>query len=72
MEFFAKMLGAIMVFGGMLMLWAMIIGLPTMWLWNYVCPSMFGLHEIEFWKAVALVLLCGILFGGSKVSSSSK
>lgn len=42
---------------------ALAIGAPTMWLWNAVMPSIFGLTRITFWQAVALNLLCSILFG---------
>lgn len=33
-------------------------------LWNYVMPSVFGLHTIGYWQALALLVLTRILFGG--------
>lgn len=33
-------------------------------LWNWLMPSLFGLHLIGFWQAVGLVILSKILFGG--------
>ena len=40
------------------------IGGVTMLLWNYVIPSVFGLHEITYLQALGLFLLSKILFGG--------
>jgi hypothetical protein len=34
------------------------------WLWNWLLPSLFGLHAITFWQALGLLALCRILFGG--------
>jgi hypothetical protein len=61
-------LGALVAFVGMLLLWACLIAFPTMWLWDYVMPYLFGLPEITFWRALALVLLCGFLFGSGRSS----
>jgi hypothetical protein len=43
---------------------------PTWWLWNWLCPVLFGLPEIGFFQALGLNLLCGILFKGGGTSSS--
>ena len=42
---------------------AVIMALPTMLLWNYLMPQIFGLCRITFFQALALCVLCGILFG---------
>jgi hypothetical protein len=42
-------------------LWA----LPTMWLWNWLMPFLFGVPVITFWQALGISFLCGILFGRS-------
>ena len=42
---------------------ALAIGAPTMWLWNAIMPTIFGLTKITFWQAVGINLLCSILFG---------
>lgn len=39
-------------------------------LWNFVIPEMFGLPELDFWKSLALLFICSLLFKGG--SSSSK
>ncbi len=33
-------------------------------LWNWLLPSIFGLHKITFWQALGILALCRILFGG--------
>lgn len=39
-------------------------GLLVMYLWNWLLPPLFGWPAIRFWQALALLLLCRILFGG--------
>jgi hypothetical protein len=36
----------------------------VMHLWNWLMPSLFGLHLITFWQALGLLILSKILFGG--------
>ncbi len=40
------------------------VGLPVMWLWNWLMPTLFGLPLITFWQAVGLLILCHLLFKG--------
>ncbi|KJS14715.1 MAG: hypothetical protein VR69_16775 [Peptococcaceae bacterium BRH_c4b] len=35
------------------------------WLWNITIPQVFNLKEITFWQAFRLLLIAGILFGGT-------
>jgi len=49
---------------------AFILAFPTLWLWNWLMPAIFGLTKITFWQAVGINILSGILFKSS--SSSSK
>ena len=51
------------------LLLALLMGLPLMAFWNWLMPTIFGLHTITFWQAVGLNALCSILF---KSSSTSK
>lgn len=44
---------------------ACIIGLPVMWLWNWLMPVIFGLPEISFLQAVGMMLLSHFLIKGS-------
>ena len=39
-------------------------GFLVMQLWNWLIPGLFGWHTIAFWQALALLVLCRILFGG--------
>ena len=41
---------------------AVILGLPLMWLWNWLMPTIFNLPEITFWQALGLNALTTILF----------
>src|SRR5882762_8627804 len=36
----------------------------VMHLWNWLLPPLFGWREITFWRALGLLALCRILFGG--------
>lgn len=37
------------------------------WLWNITMPDVFNLKEINFWQAFRLLLIAGMLFGGSAI-----
>jgi hypothetical protein len=39
-------------------------GWVVMSLWNWLLPSMFGWPALTFWRALGLLALCRILFGG--------
>ncbi|BEV16396.1 hypothetical protein HBDW_31840 [Herbaspirillum sp. DW155] len=42
-----------------------VLGAVVMLLWNWVMPPIFpGVAEIGFWRALGLLVLCRILFGG--------
>lgn len=43
MDTFAKLMGVGLVVLAFLAVWALLIGLPTMWLWNWLMPVIFGL-----------------------------
>jgi len=57
-----KALEAILFVVGIFLLSAIIMGFPTMWLWNYVMPYVFGLTPITVYQAIALNFLSSILF----------
>lgn len=50
---------------------AVAAGVPVFWLWNWLCPSIFGLPVITIWQAMGLNILCLLLFRW-QVTSSSK
>lgn len=42
-----------------------LLGVVVMLLWNWVMPPIFpGVAEIGFWRALGLLVLCRVLFGG--------
>jgi chromate transport protein ChrA len=43
---------------------ALLFGLVTMHLWNWLMPAVFGLTAITFTQALGLLVLSKILFGG--------
>ena len=43
---------------------AILFGFTVMWLWNWLMPDLFGLPTLTFWKAVGVVILSKLLFGG--------
>jgi hypothetical protein len=41
------------------------LGWLVMALWNWILPSLFtGFQAIDYWRALGLLVLCRILFGG--------
>ena len=48
--------------GGLLL--AFLGGEIVMLLWNWLMPPVFGWHQVTFWQALGLLVLCRILFGG--------
>ncbi len=66
MEFFEGLIGLVIV----IVLIGLILAFPTMWLWNWLMPTIFTLPKITLFQALGLNLLSGILFKSS--SSTSK
>jgi hypothetical protein len=64
-ELFRTSLAVIGVVVGVVLL----LTLPTMQLWNYVMPTVFGLPEISVWQALALLILSQIFFKNSSSSN---
>jgi len=47
-----------------IVLFVFLFGEAVMHLWNWLLPTLLGLHTITFWQALGLLVLCRILFGG--------
>ena len=47
-------------------------GLVVRELWNWLLPGLFGWPQLTFWKAVGLLALCRILFGGHGLRGGSR
>jgi hypothetical protein len=41
-----------------------VLGGVVVQLWDWLMPSIFGLHPISFWQAIGLLVLSKLLFGG--------
>ncbi len=54
-----------------MVLFAFIGGQIVMHLWNWLLPPLFGWHELTFWHALGMLVLCRILFGGFGMHSGS-
>jgi hypothetical protein len=62
-------LKAAVAFVGVLVLWTLLVTLPVQLLWNWLCPTIFGLPKIGFFQTMGLLLLVNFIFnrnGGSK------
>lgn len=64
-----ELIGKIIIITLMVAGIGVLLALPTMLLWNWLMPEIFGLIEIGFWQALGINLLAGILFSNK---SSSK
>ncbi|MDQ3047018.1 MAG: hypothetical protein M3R27_05670 [Bacteroidota bacterium] len=41
-----------------------VLGFGTMFLWNWLVPTLFNGPVVTYWQAIGLLALCKILFGG--------
>jgi hypothetical protein len=41
-----------------------VCGFGVMWLWNWLMPGLFGLHQVGYWQALGILILSRILFAG--------
>lgn len=58
METFIKVLGGIVA----VLIIAVLLSFPVMWLWNGLMPEIFGLVRISIWQALGLSVLSSLLF----------
>lgn len=49
---------------------SLLLAFPAMWLWNWLMPHLFGLITIDFWEALGINMLTGILFKSTNINSS--
>ena len=57
-----KVIEAILLVVGLLFLYALLLAFPTMVLWNWLMPRIFGLTQIDIFQAMGINFLSGILF----------
>jgi hypothetical protein len=61
----AFLTGALLVFvsfAGLILVLGLLWALPTMLLWDWLMPELFGLSTITIWQAWGIHVLSGILF----------
>jgi hypothetical protein len=64
-----KILIAVLLMFAMIFIMALILALPTVLLWNWLMPDLFGLRIINIWEALGINILSGILFKSSSSTS---
>ncbi len=55
-----------------MLLFAFLGGEIVLHLWNGLLPPLFGFHQVTFWQALGLLVLCRILFGGIGLHGSGR
>lgn len=48
---------------------SLLLAFPTMWLWNWLMPAIFGLKTLTFWESLGMTFLCSMLFGKVNIKS---
>ena len=57
-----EIIGSVVSIVGLTILLGLVCGLPVMWLWDWLMPTLFGLKEITLFQAWGLMALCSLLF----------
>jgi hypothetical protein len=69
--FLAGVFGVFIAFAGIIVLMGVLWAIPTMLLWDWLMPELFGLSTITIWQALGLNILSGIFFK-SKTNTTNK
>lgn len=57
-----KALEAFLIVVGLLLVSAIILAFPTMFLWNWLMPKLFSVTQIDLYEAMGINFLANILF----------
>lgn len=68
----AEIIGIIVIIAGLIIGLALLFTIPVWFLWNWLCPELFGLAKISIPQAFGLLVLTGLLFRSSGYSRSEK
>jgi hypothetical protein len=71
METYLKILGDFFNIILIVAIVSIILALPTMLLWNWLMPILFGLTKITFWQALGINIFTGILFKSSNTQTNN-
>ena len=68
---FKKQSIAYLILGSLIVVavYAVLLAVPTMLLWNWLMPAICGFKTITFWQALGLAYLCKLLTSNSSGSS---
>lgn len=58
-------------FAGIMVLMGLLWAIPTMLLWDWLMPELFGLGTITIWQAWGLNILAGIFFKNQKTNDKN-
>jgi hypothetical protein len=72
MESLGKVVGGVLSILLILIVVCVFLALPTMLLWNWLMPEIFGVKEVGFFQALGLNLLSGILFKSTMSTKNQK
>ena len=59
----------VVLLGGIIL--CLFLGLPVLFLWNWLMPEIFGLKAINFWQAIGILFLSHLIFK-SGVTTNTK
>lgn len=62
MDKLTAILGTVVVLLCGICVLSLIMAIPTMLLWNWLLPDIFGIKEISLLQALGINVLCGIMF----------
>lgn len=66
------MIGKGLGIGALIIAGILLLGYITQCLWNWLMPELFGLPVLDYTKALGLVVLSKILFGGIRFNSGGQ
>jgi len=72
----ALVLGIAVLFCGLVFGLGLLFAFPTKWLINYIFTKyvllkVFGVEQISVWRAFAINIFAGLLFGGRSIGNST-
>jgi hypothetical protein len=62
-------IGTFFVVLTLLFILALIMAIPTYFLWNWLMPTIFAVKEITLFQAWGIIFLCAVLFKNSSSKS---
>jgi hypothetical protein len=70
-EKIGRAIGIVISIGLAIVFFALIFGLPVMYLWNWLMVDLFHLPRINFYQSFGLYILCDFLFKKNELYNNS-